>query len=124
MTNLTKEKLDELERLRNEAPECKSTLSYTDLEKEHAEVFYFAARAAMPQLIEAAREYYQLLEDLDNAPLVKNPPELDVCSFCGKQRNQVENLIHGPNFVTICNECVLQCVDVFVVKTDRERGEG
>jgi ATP-dependent Clp protease ATP-binding subunit ClpX len=33
------------------------------------------------------------------------------CSFCGKHRGQVDNLIAGPG-VYICNECVDLCVEI------------
>jgi ribosomal protein L37AE/L43A len=31
------------------------------------------------------------------------------CSFCGKNRSEVERLIAGPKAVYICNECVDLC---------------
>lgn len=33
------------------------------------------------------------------------------CSFCGKSRNSVKNLINGPA-VRICNECVSLCQEI------------
>jgi ClpX C4-type zinc finger len=35
------------------------------------------------------------------------------CSFCGKDRRQVEVLIAGPG-VAICNECVDLCDEIIV----------
>ncbi len=34
------------------------------------------------------------------------------CSFCGKPRSQVEQLITSPNGVYICDECVQACSDI------------
>jgi hypothetical protein len=35
------------------------------------------------------------------------------CSFCGKQRDQVEAMLSGPTpAVTICNECVELCNEI------------
>lgn len=40
---------------------------------------------------------------------------LDICDFCGKSRDQVDNLmLGGPDRgVAICNECVEICIEVF-----------
>ena len=39
-------------------------------------------------------------------------PEINYsCSFCGKPNHQVHVLIAGPG-VSICNECIVLCVDV------------
>jgi ATP-dependent Clp protease ATP-binding subunit ClpX len=35
----------------------------------------------------------------------------DVCSFCGKNLQQVKKLISGPG-VFICDECVYLCVEI------------
>jgi hypothetical protein len=32
----------------------------------------------------------------------------DFCSFCGKEKSEVERLIAGPS-VLICNECIAEC---------------
>lgn len=32
----------------------------------------------------------------------------DYCSFCGKEKSEVERLIAGPS-VFICNECIAEC---------------
>ena len=34
------------------------------------------------------------------------------CSFCGKTKAEVKNLIVGPSNNYICNECIEQCLDV------------
>lgn len=34
------------------------------------------------------------------------------CSFCGKCREMVEQLIAGRDGVCICNECVRLCADI------------
>ena len=46
------------------------------------------------------------------------------CSFCGKRREQVINLIAGAG-VTICNECVDLCNDILSrdIKPEVEDGE-
>ncbi|MBN1996899.1 ATP-dependent Clp protease ATP-binding subunit ClpX, partial [candidate division KSB1 bacterium] len=35
----------------------------------------------------------------------KNNRRFAICSFCGKNSNQVETIVTGPD-VSICNECV------------------
>ena len=32
----------------------------------------------------------------------------DFCSFCGKEKSEVERLIAGPS-VLICDECIAEC---------------
>ena len=39
------------------------------------------------------------------------------CSFCGKPRSGVKRLISGPS-VFICNECVVQCVEIMAEDAD------
>jgi hypothetical protein len=34
------------------------------------------------------------------------------CSFCGKNQDQAQRLIAGPNGVYICNECVALCNEI------------
>jgi ATP-dependent Clp protease ATP-binding subunit ClpX len=42
----------------------------------------------------------------------KAPPELQYCSFCHRDQNQVRRLIAGPEGVFICDECVGLCQEV------------
>jgi hypothetical protein len=36
------------------------------------------------------------------------------CSFCGKRRDQVRDMVAGPTWhVAICNECVELCTEIF-----------
>lgn len=41
------------------------------------------------------------------------------CSFCGKQQDQVERLIAGPNGVYICDQCVDLCQEI--IQEEREK---
>ena len=41
------------------------------------------------------------------------------CSFCGKQQDQVERLIAGPNRVYICDQCVTLCQEI--IQEEREK---
>lgn len=41
------------------------------------------------------------------------------CSFCGKKREQVANLIAGPG-VTICVECVDLCNEIIAHQKDED----
>ena len=41
-----------------------------------------------------------------------NKDNTPCCSFCGKQKENVEKLIVGGDEVAICNECVDLCVDI------------
>lgn len=36
---------------------------------------------------------------------------INYCSFCGKNQDEVDNLIAGPQ-VFICNECVALCNEI------------
>ena len=49
--------------------------------------------------------------------LVGPPPNL-CCSFCGKNKDEVEQLIAGP-FVYICNECIFICADIIKNKNSK-----
>ena len=40
------------------------------------------------------------------------------CSFCGKNRDNVDKLIAGPN-VYICNECIILSYDIVVSAGDQ-----
>ena len=51
----------------------------------------------------------------------KNQDDGLFCSFCGKHRSEVEQLISGPG-VFICNECVDLCYDI-ISKNDIEEDE-
>jgi hypothetical protein len=42
-----------------------------------------------------------------------------VCSFCGKNQDEVRKLIAGPK-VYICDECIDLCNDIIVEECDRE----
>ena len=46
-----------------------------------------------------------------------------VCSFCGKNQEEVEKLIAGPN-VYICDECVDLCNDIVSDAAEEEKDEG
>ena len=41
------------------------------------------------------------------------------CSFCGKQQDQVERLIAGPNGVYICDQCVDLCQEIIQEKREQ-----
>ena len=38
----------------------------------------------------------------------------DICSFCGKHKNDVDVLIKAKKKIYICNECVLVCNDILI----------
>jgi ATP-dependent protease Clp ATPase subunit len=42
----------------------------------------------------------------------KSEHRLYLCSFCGKNQDQVHRLIAGPNDVYICDECVRLCNEI------------
>jgi hypothetical protein len=46
-----------------------------------------------------------------------------ICSFCGKNQDQVRKLIAGPS-VNICDECVDVCNDVIEGKCEHETPAG
>lgn len=43
------------------------------------------------------------------------------CSFCGKKKSEVANLISGPNNVFICDECVDICCSILAEGTKTEK---
>jgi ATP-dependent protease Clp ATPase subunit len=46
-------------------------------------------------------------------PKVKdNPPKEPACSFCEKRHDEVQKLIDGGPDLSICDECVLLCLDI------------
>lgn len=42
------------------------------------------------------------------------------CSFCGKDQNQVKQIIAGPNNVNICNECIKSCENILEIDAKNE----
>lgn len=38
--------------------------------------------------------------------------EIQICSFCGKDKSKVKHLIIGPNDAFICDECVDTCLEI------------
>lgn len=42
--------------------------------------------------------------------LMKRKKLTTACSFCGKDRNEVREMLLGPPGINICNECVGVCV--------------
>jgi hypothetical protein len=45
------------------------------------------------------------------------------CSFCGKCRDQVRNMVAGPTWhVAICDECVGLCSEIFAEGLEEPRG--
>lgn len=67
-------------------------------------------------------------------PKTKKPPEpadppvskhTKFCSFCGQSQYEILKLIAGPDSVFICNECVVQCIDLMIVgKLGEMRDQG
>ncbi len=45
------------------------------------------------------------------------------CSFCGKNQDQVQRLIAGPNHVYICNECVALCNEIIAEEAGHPSGK-
>jgi ATP-dependent Clp protease ATP-binding subunit ClpX len=48
-------------------------------------------------------------------------PEQDACTFCGKSRYKVTNIIAGPPGVNICNECVEVCNSILLEEQRKTR---
>ena len=53
----------------------------------------------------------QPVPDDEDVTAERKPPDDRHCSFCGKQKTDVEKLVSGP-LVYICNECVELCEDI------------
>ena len=47
---------------------------------------------------------------------IEGPPPHYIYSFCGKDREEIEHMIAGPNGVYICNECVTLCNAILAEK--------
>ena len=58
------------------------------------------------------------LPDDEDVTAEKKPPDDMHCSFCGKPRTDVAQLVSGPT-VYICNECVVLCEDIIAVDLGR-----
>lgn len=54
--------------------------------------------------------------------VIDNGPDCN-CSFCGKNQDEVEKLIAGPD-VFICDECIELCNEIVLEKDDGEEGDG
>jgi hypothetical protein len=46
-----------------------------------------------------------------------------VCSFCGKNQDEVRKLIAGP-YVYICDECIDRCNEIIEEECEEEQGPG
>jgi len=62
-----------------------------------------------------------ILEDTSGSASVGKPGEVYICSFCGKNSNQVGKIIHGKSTATICNHCVHTCQDVLSKAPGKEK---
>ena len=50
----------------------------------------------------------------------KGPTNGDLlCSFCGKNQDEVKKLVAGPS-VYICDECIELCNDIMVEENERD----
>ncbi len=50
-----------------------------------------------------------------------NENKMICCSFCGRNENQVRQLVKGGKDVFICDECILLCCDVIGLDVDQHR---
>jgi ATP-dependent Clp protease ATP-binding subunit ClpX len=57
--------------------------------------------------------------------LASNPttPVQYLCSFCGKNQDQVHGLIAGPGDVNICEDCVDLCREIIVRRGGNRFGQ-
>ena len=42
------------------------------------------------------------------------------CTFCGKGRAEVQNMISGPGEICICEECVEVCNDIIAEEVEKD----
>lgn len=73
------------------------------------------AKDRFAQLRSRARELEVAAERLKSGKSDGGP----FCSFCGKEKSEVKELIAGPN-VFICDECVALCNDILAGKNADE----
>ncbi|MCT8349834.1 ClpX C4-type zinc finger protein [Photorhabdus temperata] len=45
------------------------------------------------------------------------------CNFCGKSQDEVNAIASGMNNSDICNECIIQCVNVLINRKSDEINE-
>ena len=45
------------------------------------------------------------------------------CSFCGKNREQVFQVIKGPGGVGICDECIQRCSEIIQERKELQEGQ-
>jgi hypothetical protein len=62
------------------------------------------------------------VDDSPGDKQVASNPKL-ICSFCGKNQDQVRKLIAGPS-VYICDECVDRCNEILERESERETPAG
>lgn len=70
--------------------------------------------AAMLEELAQLREYKRIHEEIKEHQRRQreyNERHPVQCSFCGKAREEVQRLIHGPR-VQICDECVGLCGEI------------
>lgn len=51
---------------------------------------------------------------------IENKDNEVICSFCGKQESEVEQIVSGPNGIYICNECVEICNEILEESAEKE----
>jgi hypothetical protein len=63
--------------------------------------------------LSAQREFDQILGHIREQESVKPDSEAKYCSFCGKEKREVKNLVQAPGgSVFICNECILVSMEL------------
>jgi len=76
-------------------------------------------RLARRELHEAENELRKL-RGLAPLPFAEDKSEGPHCSFCGKGKEEAENLIAGPS-VYICSDCVFLCHDIIIAERKKMR---
>jgi len=83
-----------------------------------------ASEATAVSLRRSAETHREMAESIEGLPPSRlkegRISPLETCSFCGKDRLQVDKMIAGPS-VFICDVCVGLCVEII---EDKDESEG
>lgn len=64
------------------------------------------------------------IREKGRSPMPNSKPagkaKLGCCSFCGKAREMVRELVDGPEVVAICDECLLLCAEIISSERGRQ----
>lgn len=84
-----------------------------ELSKAENEVIAELAQKIITSRTKRAEKALKEQKELEESCLLREKDPIIVCSFCGKNKEEVVKIITGPDGVAICNECVELCNEMF-----------